>query len=182
MGIEQIELFNALFYASMALAVLGLGAAVFFFFYFDIPLVYRMKTGKAKEGDREKLRGDKKNSDQLRRKEAAEIIQRHGEMTDELLETTQRGNTVQMVHEDQQATTMLGVAPETTILAASETTVLHPHEECADTSVLSAGNAEAECGETALLSQNRPGMAQPPAGLNFQIIEHTIMLNTNELI
>lgn len=172
MGIEQIELFNALFYASMALAVLGLCAAVFFFFYFDIPLVYRMKTGKAKEGDREKLRGDKKNSDQLRRKEAAEIIQRHGEMTDDLLETIQKGNTVQMVSEDQQATTILAAASETTILAASETTILHPYEECAET----------VCGETTLLSQNRPGMAQPPVGLNFRIIEHTIMLNTNELI
>lgn len=48
-AVELISLYNTLFYVFLGIAALGLALAVFFFFYFDIPTVYAMTTGKARE-------------------------------------------------------------------------------------------------------------------------------------
>lgn len=176
MGTEQIALYNTLFYACLALAVLGLAAAVFFFLYFNIPMVYRFKFGKVREKDMEKLRGGSSDSGQLRRSKAAAIIQSHGEMTGDLTESAPMVITEQIKSTEQQETTVLSDAAETTILAAEETTVLKNSGSVAEIS------DEDTCGETAVLAGNRPGTAQIPAGLNFQIIEHKLMIHTNELI
>lgn len=48
-AVELISLYNTLFYVFLGIAALGLALTVFFFFYFDIPTVYAMITGKARE-------------------------------------------------------------------------------------------------------------------------------------
>ena len=45
----DISLFNTLFYVFMGITALGLILSVLFFFYFDIPMVFSMMTGRAKE-------------------------------------------------------------------------------------------------------------------------------------
>lgn len=46
---NSISLFHTLFYVSAAVAAMGLALAVFFFFYFDIPTVRAMMTGRARQ-------------------------------------------------------------------------------------------------------------------------------------
>lgn len=48
-AVELIELYSTLFYVFLGIAAFGLVLAVFFFFYFDIPAVRAMMTGKAKQ-------------------------------------------------------------------------------------------------------------------------------------
>lgn len=48
-AVELISLYNTLFYVFLGIAALGLALAVFFFFYFDIPMVFSMMTGRSKE-------------------------------------------------------------------------------------------------------------------------------------
>lgn len=48
-AIQLIELYDTMFYVFMGIAILGFVLAVFSFFYFDIPGIYAMETGRARE-------------------------------------------------------------------------------------------------------------------------------------
>lgn len=65
-AVELISLYSTLFYVFLGIAALGLALAVFFFFYFDIPTVYSMITGKAKEQTIQRLQEKNAKTGNLR--------------------------------------------------------------------------------------------------------------------
>lgn len=52
---QQISLYSNLFYFSLTIAILGFLMAVFFFFFFDIPTVFALMTGKARKKTVQKI-------------------------------------------------------------------------------------------------------------------------------
>lgn len=158
-AVELINLYNTLFYASLAVAVLGFGLAAFFFFYFRIPQVRALMTGKA-------------------RVEMVRQIQEQNAKTGTLRPTLPISGNLGITEETGRTAPQPGYRapavqqPETAVLQtnASETMVLGA--TAAETTIL-GGSAE---GETVLLHQ------PVNAGVRFEITESTIVIHTNEII
>lgn len=192
-AIKMIELFGNLFYVSLAVAVVGLGLAVFFFFYFDIPTVYALMTGKAKE-------------DTIRR--MAEQNAKTGNLRHQYLHTGPTGRTGKTKHTGKTGGLTQNMAPaqpqvvqppaaeqtapvaqperyETSVLQTpvEETSILR--EEVYETQVL--GYADTQTGETAMLTNatyaaQAAAPQQMPYGFHFNVTESTMVIHTNEMI
>lgn len=65
-ALENIELFQNLVYISYAVAAIGLGFAVFFFFYFKIPEVIVLMTGRGKQDTIKKISEEKFKTGNIR--------------------------------------------------------------------------------------------------------------------
>ena len=193
-AVEMISLYGTLFYVSLAVAVVGLALAVFFFFFFDIPTVYALMTGKAKEDTIRRMAEQNAKTGNLRNQYI------HTGPTGRTGKTKGSGNTgglTQNVAQHQVQQPQPAAAGQTAPLAeperyetsvlqtpTQETTILS--EAAPETQVLGYGNAEA--GETAMLSN--PGTyapqaaapAQMPSGFRFDVTESTLVIHTNEII
>ena len=179
---EQITLFNTLFYVFAGITALGLALAVFFFFYFDIPTIFVMITGKAKR-------------DTIRRMEEANAVtgkvrRQYPAHTGDMKHSGRLGNSGRTAprkavikHPTEEIpTTEPPQTVETGVLkmAAQETEVLRAPEK--------ADSAYEGAGETAPLkrsaAQNQPKVApvQSAPQIRFQITENTMVIHTDELI
>lgn len=116
----QIELFGALFYVCMVIAIIGLGLAVLFFFVFDIPGVYALMTGKAKRQTVERMAEQNSRTGRLYQVPISENIHGAGPVVQNPIAATINENTAQ-----------LDVVADTSILS----------EQIAETSVLSRRNS-----------------------------------------
>lgn len=182
-AVEQISLFNTLFYVSMGLAIAGLALAVFFFFYFDIPRVYAMMTGKAKRDTIRKMEEQNAMTGRLR----ANYTGYTGETGDpartgKLGRTGRTGKTGQVRNVEIQHPAPVPVqsyqeaaAPETAVLQAyaPETEVLY--ENAGETAILGGAPVQQDAGETAVLKHDLDGF-------RFQVTETTLVIHTNEII
>lgn len=162
--IQLISLYSTLFYVSMAVAIVGLGLAVFFFWFFDIPTVYALMTGKAKENTIRRM---------------AEQNAKTGTLRNQHIHTGPTGRTgktkssAELVQQPQPAVEQTVPAAEPEI---DETSVL---QNSVETVVLNQSGADA--GETALLSA-APAPDPVPAGFRFCVTESTIVIHTDEMI
>lgn len=180
-AVEMISLYGTLFYVSLAIAVVGLALAAFFFFYFDIPTVYALMTGKAKE-------------DTIRR--MAEQNAKTGNLRNQYIHTGPTGktentgalsrNVPQPGVQEQTAPLAQPERDETSVLQtpAQETTILS--QAAPETQVLRYDGADS--GETSLLNGSGAYAPQPaayqqvPAGFRFDVTESTLVIHTNETI
>ena len=167
---KQMQVFGDLALIFGAIAVIGLGLAVFFFFYFDIPEVYALMTGKAKKKTVERVAKTNSRTGRLRvlseslneTAPAAHIIQapvRAGAET----EPVNKVSGYSGGGENSMETTILGETP--------------------NTSVLNAGVPEAP--ETMVLGKTAPeAPAQIPVEypIQFDVVESTIVIHTDEII
>ena len=185
-AVELISLYSTLFYVFLGIAALGLALAVFFFFYFDIPTVYAMITGKAREQTIQRMQekhaktgnlrfqypghtGDMKSghtgrighSRRLARSERLSRNNHSGELSSEIgaVANAQVANILAQAAE-----------PETAVLQT----------EAAETSALGATvvriSPENELGQTETL--------QPKATVNFQfeVTQANVLIHTEERI
>ena len=157
----QIELFGALFYVSMAIAIIGLGLAILFFFVFDIPGVYALMTGKAKRQTVERMAEQNSKTGRLQQMPVSGNIRGAGPVIQNPAPATINEHTAQ-----------LDVVAETSILTeqAAETSVLSAH--AGETSVLRRDNNTAPA--------NRKVNAAP--AIRFEITEDTLVIHTAEII
>ena len=186
-AVEKIALFDNLFFVFVGLAIVGLIFAVFFFFFFDIPKVFSLITGRNRKQALEQMqdrsvsgkslrsRGD--TSTQLKR--PAQPLAESGELTatdltplrdqpaappDVTDETVLLNNTVE--------TTVLTEEKPDAVYDKPDTTVLNP-------SMRSRPMREEE-GATALLTRRESN--QDLSGLNFSITEEILFIHTDEVI
>lgn len=173
-----ISLFNTLFYVSMCVAAMGLALAIFFFFYFDIPTVYAMMTGKARmetvrrmseqNAKTGKLRGNTDNVGKSGRTGRTARTGRNAKV--------RSGEVVHPVAPAQQSAPA-EYRPETSVLSvqAPETSVLGSNS--AETAILTPGgnHADYQASETAVL---RPEVRE----ISFRMTETTLVIHTNEII
>lgn len=157
----QIELFGALFYVCLVIAIIGLGLAVLFFFIFDIPSVYALITGKAKRQTVERMAAQNSKTGRLQQMPISENIGGAGQAV--------QNPAPAAIYEQ---TAQLDVVADTSILS----------EQAAETSVLSA-----QAGETSVLS--RSNNAESPdrkvntaPAIRFEITENTLVIHTTEII
>ena len=162
-AVAQISLYSTLFYVFLALTAIGLILAVFFFFFFDIPTVYAMITGKAKEKTLKRMQEKNAKTGTLRTRNTRRTS------ASGQLNTGELGNT---------GRTAAQVADILEHAAAPETAVLQP--AAAETSVLSSAAvpvyANDEMGQTAAL--------KPKAAVNFRfdVTQHVVLIHTDEII
>lgn len=203
-AVEMISLYGNLFYVSMAIAVVGLGLSVFFFFYFDIPTVYALMTGKAKEDTIRRMAEQNAKTGTLKN----QYIHtgptgktgkngNSGPMTQNVARSAPQpvadGQTAPLAAPEQNETTILQTATqETTVLggAVEETMVLGGAS--ADTMVLNAqgpetqvlGYGSEDAGATAVLSASAyaPQYGQMSNSFRFDVTESTLVIHTNEII
>ena len=181
-AVEQISLYNTLFYVFAGIAALGLSLSVFFFIYFDIPAVYAMITGKAKRDTIRKMEEANAATGKVRRPYPTHTgdMKRSGRLGNS--GKTHSGK-VANVHRERIPATEPPQTAETGVLhrAASETEVLH--RAASETEVL-----HEELGATAPLKRPAEQMqpqvapAQNTPQIRFQITENTMVIHTDELI
>lgn len=166
-AVEQISLFSTLFNVFLGIAALGLIMAVFFFFYFDIPDVYAMMTGKAKKASIRKMEEQNAMTGKLRspvfdggpktgrtgaRKGKVQITNPAPPAAD-----TSRAETG-VLHMETPETSVLGATAEETVILGGPAAAPAPYSE-----------------ETAVLRPTAPNF-------RFQVTENTMVIHTNEFI
>lgn len=172
-AVERIPIYNTLFYVSLGVAILGLILAAFFFFYFNIPTVRAMMTGKAKKDTIRRMEEQNAKTGRLR----APISGTMGK-------TGSTGRTQPQTPVQKQAVTQPvphtteDVRPETQVLqtAVPETAVLQ--SSALETTVLGQETKiqEEECGKTEMLHP----MEQTQ--FRFLVTETTLVVHTDEVI
>lgn len=166
-ALAQISLYNNLFYVFLGIAVLGFVLSVFFFFYFDIPTVYAMMTGKARKDTIRRMEEQNAKTGNLR-----------------FRSPSQSGQTVKSGAADRSGNT--GKPRSARPSPPAETAVLQT--AAPETAVL-----QNETGRTVLLHSNgpsaqseSPAQAQPvqpeQRSFRFQVTETTVVIHTNEFI
>lgn len=155
-AVELIELYSTLFYVFSGLAALGLALAVFFFFYFDIPMIRAMMTGKAKQNTIRKMEEQNAKTGNLRFQYPGNT----GDMTGRTARTGKLGRTERTGGLSTPRPAPVPVQPEvqeTAILASTP----YPQSE--------------ELEQTAML---RP----EPAGFRFEVTQSVVLIHTDEII
>lgn len=153
-----------------AIAVIGLILAVFFFFYFNIPEVYALKTGKAKKKTLERVAKSNSRTGRLR------------VLAETLNEPASAGHVIQPPVRQGAETEPVGRAASgaSNYQEAAETTALG---ETPNTSVLNAGAPAAP--ETMVLGQTpaaAPAQIPVEYPIRFDVVESTIVIHTDEII
>lgn len=184
---EQISLFNTLFYVFMGIAALGLALSVFFFFFFDIPSVYAMMTGKAKRDTIRKMEEENFKTGKLRNqypKHTGDMkhsgrIGHSGRTASKRATIAHHQNSVPTAEPPQiYETGVLNMdIPGTTVLSnmATETVVLY--DGCGKTVPLNP--AETDCCQPVPMPIDP---IQNMSQIRFQITENTMVIHTNEFI
>lgn len=163
-ALENIELFQNLIYVSYAVAAIGLGFAVFFFFYFKIPEVFILMTGKGKQDTIKKISEENFKTGNIRFNGTTGSTKRS---------VNAKGHTgsIAAIHISSESQELTAPIEETAVLET-------PIEE---TSVL-----ERPIEETSVLHKEETvAPAVPPVvsdNSQFQVVEQTILIHTDELI
>jgi len=176
----SISLYNTLFYVSMGVAALGLAMAVFFFFYFDIPAVYAMMTGKARKETVRRMEEQNARTGRLRMEHG------HSGRTGRTGHTSRTGRTgrtgkfrsAEVVHPEALVPQVPEQRPDTGVLSV----------QTPETSVLAE-----ETGATVMLNRNVPQdttwaeeteVLHTPArnSFPFHMTETTLVIHTDEII
>lgn len=199
-ALQRIELFDSLFFVSLGVAIVGLALAAIMFFYFDIPKVFSLNSGRNKRKAVEKMREKGESGKSMRSKQGTSTrLKQYAAANSDTGAPT--GNTASIAPKvenlagggyapEEQATTQLdsGVQEtallndeqQTTVLAETQqTTVLRP-EKAATTVLKQPTRTFGKEGMTAKLTKRPP--RQELTGLNFQIVEQILMLHTEENI
>ena len=174
-AVQLISLYSTLFYASMALCILGFVLALVFFFAFDIRKVYTMITGRGKE----KLmqRSSKEKSRDLSKRGSSAPVRSSelysGGITGGIAPPAQSGQTPTSQTESDE-TVPMGRGKRRA--EAEQTSVLHgASADEAATSVLPQNGAASDLGVTSFLTP------QAPIG-TFDVFESVVEIHTDELI
>lgn len=166
-AIEKISLYGTMFYVFMGIAVLGFVLAVFFFFYFDIPTVYAMMTGKAKRETVRRMEEENAKTGKLRN---------YYGNTGKTGKTGKKRNVevVNPVTREYPSPAVAGERPETSVLSSKtmETAVLHPDTQ--ETEILSTQYIPS-ADKTEILRE-------PVQDSLFQVTETTLVIHTDEMI
>lgn len=168
-AVELIQLYETLFYVSVALTVLGFGLAVFFFFFFRIPDVRALMTGKARADTVRRIEEQNAKTGTLRTPApgtSGEIgrsgrIGRTSRIGRAVIEPPPQPqqNAEQSVQYSEETAVLQNDAADTSVLATDATVVLHrDHTE-----------------ETTVLTR-------VPEGFRFNITEATLVIHTDEII
>ena len=184
-AVESITLFNGLFYVFLGIAALGLLLAVFFFFYFDIPTLRAVMTGKAKEESIRKIEEQNKKTGNLRFQYPVSSgdMKRHGH-TGKMDKSGKLGRSAKLSQPEPQPVQTYAAPPAEERL---ETGVLS--QQTPETAVLNYDAPET----TALGVQNPPVQEADDAGqtaplrpvapdFRFEITQNIIVIHTDELI
>lgn len=168
-AVELIQLYETLFYVSAALTVLGFGFAVFFFFFFRIPDVRALMTGKARADTVRRIEEQNAKTGTLRTPVPGTSgeIGRSGRIgrtdrTDRMIiepPAQPQQNTVQTVQYSEETAVLQSDAADTSVLATDATVVLH-RDSAEETTVL----------------------RRVPEGFRFDITEATLVIHTDEMI
>lgn len=128
---------NTAFIICLVLGFVCLALAVLFFFLFDIPRVYLLRTGKGARKTIKKMEEINAQTGRLRRVNEEYMLSEDAPLTGEIGHTPshdigasaqrseENATTVLGQRADENATTVLGKQIETTVLSNSETTVLN---------------------------------------------------------
>ena len=183
-AVELIALYGNLFYVSVGIAVVGLGLAIFFFFYFDIPTVYALMTGKAKEDTIRRMAEQNAKTGNLRNPYGVTGKNKApgstGPLTQNVSQPVQ--HTIQSPVSDQTVPLAEPERYETSVLQTpvAETTILR--DDAPETQIL---GYEPEAGATAVLDKapyvNEP-VAPAYSDFRFTLTENTLVIHTNEII
>ena len=165
-AVELIQLYETLFYVSAALTVLGFGLAIFFFFFFRIPDVRALMTGKARADTVRRIEEQNAKTGTLRVPvpgTSGEIgrsgrIGRTGRMIVEPPVQPQQ-NVEQSVQYSEETALLQNDAADTSVLTTDATVVLH-RDSPEETTVL----------------------RRVPEGFRFDITEATLVIHTDEII
>ncbi len=181
---QSIQLFTILFYIFLAVMIVGFGLAVFYFFYYRIPQVYALLTGRAQRKTVEKMQksGRLISEEERMAENDAHIGAENGviDVSDDYI--TERIGNVKPVHvgAQQLSNGAGGDSAKTTILEAeTETTVLAPEQE---TSVLSQETEAIVPGSYVGVSDETEGFDETGPQYYFKITQHTMVIHTNEEI
>lgn len=165
-AVELIQLYETLFYVCAALTVLGFGLAIFFFFFFRIPDVRALMTGKARADTVRRIEEQNAKTGTLRTPvpgTSGEIgrSEKIGRTGRTIIENPAPPQSVaaQPVQYNDETAVLQSNAAETSVLASDETVVLH----------------NSDTAETSLLHR-------APADIRFDITEATIVIHTDEMI
>lgn len=171
---SNIELFGTLSTICLVIAIVSFLLAVFFFFYFDIPAVFALKTGRAKKKTLDRIQKQNSHTDKFRKNAEAEPKKDDGVAQKVILSPSEA------LDKRNADTVALGSDADTSLLRNDPETALQNKD--AETSLLSAADGDTGllAGVTDILSGNAPRFEEPK-GL-FEIIEEVVMIHTQEII
>lgn len=183
----KIETFNILFYVSMAVAILGLGMSIYFFFHYDIPSVWSFLTGSAKRKAIEEM---KENDYRPGSHAYSRIRQSSGKSSQGTrrpakqkrpaprsaqprMEDLSDSRSAEMQADE---TDVLSVSTETDVLAETSALNIQP--------VLKNEGSEIQIRQDAqTASTEQLSISNAPASLfHFEITENTLVIHTDEYI
>lgn len=164
-AVEKMELFGNLVYVSIAIAVIGFGLAVLFFFLFDIRDLYAWKTGKAKRSTIERMTEQNNKTGRLHATTGKTGNNPAPVRYESNVSTAEMQPKAQMLNSNINETVDMRRDNETTVLHsfAAETTVLNSQDQ----------------GDTTILTE-APKQAEP--AIRFEITESTLVIHTDEFI
>lgn len=173
----QISLYTTLFYVSLGITVVGLALAVFFFFYFDIPTVFAMMTGKARKETIRRMEEQNAKTGNLRFEYPVGNSGRTGRTGGKTGRTGETGRTVAppaggTPPRENRAASQIPTQPEW-----PETSVLQ--QPTMETTILGGAGEETEFLGAA--EQVQPETRQPQ-NMSFRMTETTIVIHTDEII
>ena len=191
-AVRQVALFDNLFYGFMGIAIIGLVLTVFFFFYFDIPKIFSLITGrnkkKALEQKHERLNSGKslRTGANTGSTQHRTYVQNSGKMNTNGLTT---GDLYTSSEIGGSETSLIGNG-ETEVIGGGETSVLDQVEdtdvlrpEKAATTVLKASAPSPGVTQDLTMKPKETAVAAPiPVDATFVITEEIVMIHTQEII
>lgn len=162
-AVELIELYSTLFYVFLGIAALGLVLAVFFFFYFDIPTIRAMMTGKAKRNTIRQMEEQNAKTGNLRFQYPGHT----GDITGRTNRTGKLGRTERTGRTS--APPVSQPAPVAAQPEPQETAIL------GSAAYQSQYRQEEEPEQTVMLRQNT-------SGFRFEVTESIVLIHTDEII
>ncbi|MBE6984359.1 MAG: hypothetical protein E7434_01870 [Ruminococcaceae bacterium] len=170
---SSIQLYDTLNTICLVIAILAFLLAIFFFFYFNIPTVFALKTGRAKKKTLDRIQKQNSYTDKIRRDTETAPVQAQQPSQNVIItppDTSSKRDTDTAALTDVADTSLLKNEAETALLSND-----------AETSLLSGKNDET-CllsGDSAYLAGAKP--AKNP-NWHFELIEEIMMIHTKELI
>lgn len=188
---SQISLYTTLFYVSLGITVLGLALAVFFFFYFDIPAVFAMMTGKARKETIRRMEEQNAKTGNLRFEYPSGNSGKTGRTGGKTGRFGKTGETAAAGKSGRTGAPPAGSVPPRENRAVTQVPI---QPERAETSVLQQHTTETtvlreDAGQTTLLGavgqpQSEQPQPKPPKQpvISFRMTENTVVIHTDEMI
>lgn len=166
-ALENIELYQNLIYISYAVAMIGLGLAVFFFFYFKIPEVFRLMTGRGKKEKMQKISEENFKTGKIRFNSTTGP-------TKHPRSASGHTGSIAAVHIQSESRELTETIEETAVLEK-------PQEE---TTLLASGQTDVEPETDVLHPQTVAVPVQPvaPDNAGFEVVEQTMLVHTDEQV